>query len=80
MFEYSSVIHVHSNYSDGSGEIPEIARYAGEVGVDIVLMTDHNTLRPLKDGLEGWYGSTLVLIGTEINDQKKSKSLSGIWN
>ena len=70
MFEYSSVIHVHSNYSDGSGEIPEIARYAGEVGVDIVLMTDHNTLRPLKDGLEGWYGSTLVLIGTEINDQK----------
>lgn len=70
MFEYSSVIHVHSVYSDGSGEIPEIARYASEVGVDIVLMTDHNTLRPLKDGLEGWYGSTLVLIGTEINDQK----------
>lgn len=70
MFEYSTVIHVHSNYSDGSGEIPEIARYAGEVGVDVVLMTDHNTLRPLKDGLEGWYGSTLVLIGTEINDQK----------
>lgn len=70
MYEYSSVIHVHSNYSDGSGEIPEIARYASEVGVDIVLMTDHNTLRPLKDGLEGWYGSTLVLIGTEINDQK----------
>lgn len=70
MFEYSTVIHIHSNYSDGSGEIPEIARYAGEVGVDVVLMTDHNTLRPLKDGLEGWYGSTLVLIGTEINDQK----------
>lgn len=70
MFEYSTIIHVHSNYSDGSGEIPEIARYAGEVGVDVVLMTDHNTLRPLKDGLEGWYGSTLVLIGTEINDQK----------
>lgn len=70
MYEYSSVIHVHSKYSDGSGEIPEIARYASEVGVDIVLMTDHNTLRPLKDGLEGWYGNTLVLIGTEINDQK----------
>ncbi len=70
MFEYSSVIHVHSKYSDGSGEIPEISRYANEVGVDIVLMTDHNTLRPLRDGLEGWYGSTLVLIGTEINDQK----------
>lgn len=70
MYEVSSVIHVHSKYSDGSGEIPEIARYASEVGVDVVLMTDHNTLRPLKDGLEGWYDSTLVLIGTEINDQK----------
>jgi hypothetical protein len=70
MYEVSSVIHVHSKYSDGSGEIPEIASYASEVGVDIVLMTDHNTLRPLKDGLEGWYGNTLVLIGTEINDQR----------
>ncbi len=70
MYEISSVIHVHSKYSDGSGEIPEIARYASEVGVNVVLMTDHNTLRPLKDGLEGWYDHTLVLIGTEINDQK----------
>lgn len=70
MFEYSTVIHVHSKYSDGSANIPEIARYASEVGVDAILMTDHNTLRPLKDGLEGWFDSTLVLIGTEINDQK----------
>lgn len=68
MFEYSTAIHIHSNYSDGSGTIPEIARFASEVGLDIILMTDHNTLKPMKDGLERWFDQTLVLIGTEIAD------------
>jgi hypothetical protein len=39
------------------------------VGLDFVLFSDHMTLEPLKLGLEGWYGGTLVLIGYEINDR-----------
>ena len=33
-------------------------------------MTDHNTLRPLQEGYEKWYGKTLCLIGCEINDKE----------
>ncbi len=68
LHEYVGVIHVHSTYSDGSRPIPEIAEIAGEVNLDYILMTDHNTLKPRRDGLEGWYKDVLVGIGYEIND------------
>ncbi|MBI9073259.1 MAG: PHP domain-containing protein [Melioribacteraceae bacterium] len=69
MFEYVGAVHVHSVYSDGSGKIDEILNCASESGLDFVLLTDHNTLRPLEEGFEGWYGKTLLLIGCEINDK-----------
>jgi hypothetical protein len=65
--EWTGVIHVHSRYShDARGTIEEIAAAAARTGVHVVFLTDHNTLAPLVEGKEGWYGSTLVLIGTEI--------------
>lgn len=70
MYEYVGAIHIHSVFSDGSGEIPDIAMYAGETGLDYILVTDHNTVRGINEGYEKWYGKTLVLIGYEINDRK----------
>lgn len=70
MFEYVGAIHMHSIFSDGSGEVPEIARLAAEVGLDYIVLTDHNTLRALKEGYEGWYNDTLLLVGCEINDKE----------
>lgn len=70
MIEYVGVAHVHSLFSDGTGEIPEIAKFAEESGLDFLLITDHNTLRGLKEGYEKWYGKTLCLIGCEINDRE----------
>lgn len=70
MFEYVGAIHIHSIFSDGSGEVPDIAKLAGEVGLDYILLTDHNTLRALKEGYEGWYNNTLLLVGCEINDKE----------
>ena len=67
-YSYSGVIHIHSTYSDGSRDIPDIASIANEVDIDFLLFTDHNTLKPKFDGLEGWYDKTLVGIGMEIND------------
>jgi len=67
--EYVGAIHIHSEYSDGSGKIPDIARFANEVGLDFIMMTDHNTLKPKRDGHEGWYDNVMVLIGYEINDK-----------
>ena len=69
MIEITGAIHMHSVFSDGSGEVEDIARYAGEAGLDYILLTDHNTLRALQEGYEGWYNNTLLLVGCEINDK-----------
>jgi len=68
VYQYCGLIHAHSTYSDGQKSIPEIAAIANELDVDFLLMTDHNTLQPKLDGLEGWYGNLLIGIGTELND------------
>ena len=62
MFEYVGAIHMHSVFSDGSGEVKDIARSADESGLDYIILTDHNTLRALKEGFEGWYNNTLLLV------------------
>jgi hypothetical protein len=65
--EYSAVLHVHSQYShDGRGSLEDIAQAAARAGVRVVFLTDHNTLAPLTDGKEGWYDTTLILVGAEI--------------
>jgi hypothetical protein len=70
MFEYIGATHMHSTFSDGTGEVSDIAKFADEVGLDFILLTDHNTLRALQEGYEKWYGNTLLLIGIEINDKE----------
>jgi hypothetical protein len=70
MIEYIGVAHIHSLFSDGTGEVPEIANYAEESDLDFILLTDHNTLRALHEGYEKWYGKTLCLVGCEINDKE----------
>jgi hypothetical protein len=67
MHEYVGAIHIHSTYSDGTGEI---AQAANEVELDFIMMSDHNSLAAKRDGLEGVHGKVLVLIGYEINDRE----------
>jgi hypothetical protein len=67
-FESVGAVHLHSDFSDGTLPIPEIAAIGREAGLDFLMFTDHNTLEPRRRGLEGWYGETLVLIGCELND------------
>ena len=65
--DYTGVIHIHTKYSDGAGTFEDIARAANAQRLDYLITTDHNTLRPLREGKQGWYGTTLVLVGTEIS-------------
>ncbi|WP_366924807.1 PHP domain-containing protein [Metallumcola ferriviriculae] len=67
VYEYTGNLHVHSTYSDGSGDIPEIAAAAGKAGIDFVGINDHHTLAGMKDGLEGWRDGVLILVGMENN-------------
>ena len=62
------VIHVHTNYShDAHGKFEDVVRVANAQGLDYVIITEHNTLQPLRDGRQGWHGATLILIGVEIS-------------
>ncbi|MCX7836253.1 MAG: histidinol-phosphatase [bacterium] len=70
MIDQSGVIHVHSTFSDGTGDWKEIAELAAKYQLDYLIMTDHNTLEPFHRGYEGFYGDCLVLAQTEINDQE----------
>lgn len=63
--DYAGVIHIHSSYSDGLREVPEITAAAGEAGCDYMVLSDHDTLKALPR--EGWYGRTALLVGEEIS-------------
>lgn len=68
MFEYSGVIHVHSTFSDGTGSVSEIMRYANEANLDYVILTDHNTLLAKDKGFEKFFDNTILIVGYEVND------------
>ena len=72
MPEHVGAIHVHSCYSDGSGTVREITAGARRAGLDFVVMTDHDTLRPHEDGWEGWRDGVLLVLGVEVTCQFRS--------
>ena len=68
--EIVGVIHIHSNYSDGTKTIEEIAQIGETAGLDYLMFTDHMTLQPQRDGLERFHGKVAVIIGYEIEDAR----------
>ena len=62
--EYVCNLHIHSQYSDGAADYPEIIHHAQRAGLDVIIVTDHNSY---PEGEDGWYGNTLVLTGQEVN-------------
>lgn len=65
-------LHLHSTYSDGSGDYRTITQAALKTEVDVIILTDHNIL---VKGLEGYRRSqdrtVLVLTGEEVHDQNR---------
>jgi hypothetical protein len=70
--EYVGAIHLHSCYSDGSGTMREITASAGRAGLDYVVLTDHDTLRPREDRWQGWHDGILLATGVEITCRGRS--------
>lgn len=66
MRDLACVIHVHSTWSDGTGSVPQIMRAAARADVDVVLLTDHDTLAARDHGQEGWHDGVLLLVGEEV--------------
>jgi hypothetical protein len=72
MEEIIANLHMHTTYSDGSGNHTQIAEAAIKAGLDVVIVTDHNVF---VSGPEDYYASTgkkvLLLVGEEIHDQAR---------
>lgn len=64
-YEYVGNPHLHTPYSDGTSLHHEVARAASRAGLDFLIVTDHNVW---VDGVEGYYGDVLLLVGEELHD------------
>lgn len=62
-YQYRGAIHIHSTFSDGTGDILEIVSAAKKAGLSWIVVTDHNNL----DIQEGIYSGIYVLKGEEIS-------------
>jgi hypothetical protein len=65
--EYSGVVHIHTKYSDGSGTYQQIGEMCDSLGIHFAIVTDHNTVQPMKDGLANRIGITLIIPAVEIS-------------
>ena len=63
LHDVACVLHLHSTFSDGTGTVPQIIAAGQRAGVDVVLLTDHNTRAGAS--FEGWHGPVLLLVGEE---------------
>jgi len=76
LHDLTCVVHVHSTHSDGTGTVAEIANAAARNAVDVVLLTDHDTLVARRAGEEGWHGDVLVLVGEEVTPKNQDHYLA----
>ena len=71
-YYYFGAIHIHSNLSDGSGDIYEISKAAKDAGLDWIMITDHNNF----DIEEGIFNGVCVIRGEEISPHGKNHCLA----
>lgn len=65
-YDYCGAMHVHSTFSDGAGTVADVADAANHAGLDFLLLSDHATMEARTQGQDGWYGRTLMMVGTEV--------------
>lgn len=68
IYELAGVIHLHTEYSDGSSTYKVLRDTAREVELDYLVVTDHMTLKAKDDGEEGLEKGLYTIIGYEHND------------
>ena len=70
MHELTVNLHMHTQYSDGSGTHADLAQAALRAGLDAIIVTDHNIW---VNGPEDYYRKgdrqVLLMVGEEIHDR-----------
>ncbi|MBI3009563.1 MAG: hypothetical protein HYY57_01075 [Candidatus Omnitrophica bacterium] len=70
--DYAGALHIHTTYShDAHGTFQDAVRAANAQGLDYLIITEHNHLKGLQEGLQGMHGSVLreKLSAQEIIDE-----------
>ena len=63
VFKYTGAFHIHSLFSDGTGDIKTIAHAAKQAGLDWIIITDHNNMSISEGIIDG----VTVIKGEEIS-------------
>ena len=71
--EYVGNLHLHTRFSDGHATHQQITEAAASADLNFIIATDHN-IRP--NGLEGYYGRVLLLLGEEIHNIRRQPQVS----
>jgi len=74
LHEYSGNIHMHTTYSDGTGDFDELIDAAVVAELDYVYVTDHNLLVRREE--EGYRRGVLTMVGQEVHDIQRKPSRS----
>jgi predicted metal-dependent phosphoesterase TrpH len=63
-------LHTHSTCSDGSDSPSELIAHASAAGIDVLALTDHDTLQGLDEAMQALPGSGVTLVpGIELSAQ-----------
>lgn len=57
-------MHIHTRYSDGRIDVPDVVTAARNAGLDFLVITDHNTLAARE--VEGYHDDVLLVVDVEI--------------
>ena len=71
--DLACVVHLHTTHSDGTGTVADVVRAARRNALDVVLLTDHDTLAGKVD--EGWHDDVLLLVGEEVSPSRRDHTL-----
>jgi hypothetical protein len=71
--DLACVVHLHTTHSDGTGTVADVVRAARRNSLDVVLLTDHDSLGGRAD--EGWHEDVLLLVGEEVSPPRHDHTL-----
>lgn len=67
LFDWKGILHCHSYLShDSKGKVEDIAAACASVGIDFLVMTDHQTPYSIARGARGVIAKTLFVVGAEL--------------
>jgi len=71
IFRYCGAIHIHTKFSDGTGDLKTIVKAAKKAGLDWIIITDHNYI----DTEEGFFDDVCVIKGQEVSPKSENHYL-----